>query len=251
MCGICGFSLGSSERVDAATIAGMLLVGIEERGRHATGAAWDNGDGQVWVSKAPMPASKFVGTIEKSIPADTRTFIGHTRWATQGSPENNDNNHPIDVNGIVGIHNGCIYNDDTLFERIGKEKRIAEVDSEAIFAYILHSNLPITQALAEVKGSAAVAWMDTEDPDTIHLARISSSPLIVAMTEAGSLFFASTRACLNEVADWMKIEYSSITEIPEGTYFTVRHGEILSMKTFTTEKDRVLSDTERKALNVA
>lgn len=246
MCGICGFSGSQREQIDARALARHMLLGIEERGRHATGVAWDN-DGQTWLDSQAIPASAYVRHLP--LDAGTKTFIGHTRWATQGSPQNNDNNHPIDVRGIVGIHNGCIMNDDELFEIIGPEKRIAQVDSEAIFAYLVHSGLDTTEALGHLSGSAAIAWYDVRDPDLLHLARVSSSPLILGETDGGSLLFASTESCLNKSAKAMGLELVSVTSTPEGTYLQVRGGEVVERESFETES-RTLTAMERRALNL-
>jgi glucosamine--fructose-6-phosphate aminotransferase (isomerizing) len=248
MCGIAGASLNPTEKVDARRLASSLLLGIEERGTHATGAAWvQNGD--TWLSKAAVPASTFVKGDH--VPADAAEFIAHTRWATQGSVNNNENNHPIDARGIVGIHNGCIANDDAIFDLIGTEKRIAQVDSEAIFALIQHSGMPAGQALELLRGSAAVAWFDATDASVLHLARVSSSPVVLGFTDKGSLLFASTEKAVRKAATENALTIVATRSMPEGLYHQIRNGEIVSTEYFETQGTRRLSDVERRALNVA
>jgi len=242
-------SAARHETGNTRAIAAAMLLGIEERGRHATGIAWDN-QGQTWLDSAAVPATTYTRALPDTLGFAPTTFIGHTRWATQGSPEAPGNNHPIDVRGIVGIHNGVIYNDDDLFELIGPEKRIAEVDSEAIFAYLLHSGLSVTDALADLRGSAAVAWYDVTDPTTLHLARVSSSPLMLARTDDGSLLFASTTSCLRNTAQACGLDLWGHRSVEEGTYLQVRHGEIVHEETFGAAAPRELSDIERRALNL-
>lgn len=249
MCGIAGASLSPNEKVNTTKLSNELLLGIEERGRHATGVAWNDATGELWISKAAIAASDYVET--SSVPQDARNFIAHTRWATQGAASNNANNHPIDVGGIVGIHNGCIYNDDDLFELIGSEKRLAEVDSEAIFALLLHSGLTPGESFEFLKGSAAVSWYETDNSDKIHLARISSSPVVIAYTEAGSLLFASTERAIRRAANATGLVITHVYSLPEGWYHTIENGEITHTENFKTEADRVLSDVERKALNIS
>lgn len=247
MCGICGFSASPSEHADVRALAKAMLVGIENRGRHATGLAWEQ-DGRTWLAKDPVPASTFITGLPERI-ADTRTFIGHTRWATHGSPSDNANNHPIDVHGIVGVHNGVLANDDALFAEIGHERRIAEVDSEAAFAYLLHARRTVPGALSRIKGSAALAWFDVTEPDTLHLARVSSSPLIIARTAAGSLLFASTEDCIRTAATAAGMDIATVYPLNEGVYLEVRDGEIVGNANFTTAARGVLSDLERGALS--
>ena len=228
-----------------------LLLGIEERGRHATGAAFFE-EGNPFIQKTNMAASEFVEYLDMG--EGVTNAILHTRWASQGSPTVNDNNHPIDVNGIMGIHNGVIFNDDVLFGRIGPDKRKAEVDSEAIFATLLHGREKAVESLARIEGSAAVAWVESfGDPDVLHASRVSSSPFMYAYTEVGSFVFASTGHALIKAMRAVGMQMATGPHsLPEGTYLRVRNGEILTRMSFTSanQRDRVLTDVERQALNV-
>lgn len=246
MCGICGASLAPSEKVSIEALARDFLLGIEERGRHATGLAWHAG-GDVWIDKAAVTATQFTRTMPDM--SGTQTFIGHTRWASQGSPSNPLNNHPIEAGGLVGVHNGVLSNDDDLFSLIGSGLRRGEVDSEAIFAFIANSGLSLSESLELLQGSASIAWLDSEDADVLHLARVSSSPLVIGLTKEGSLLFASTQRCLAK-AEKIGVRIEQSFSLEEGTYLAVRHGEIVDSKLFRTQSDRVLTSTERKALHL-
>jgi glucosamine 6-phosphate synthetase-like amidotransferase/phosphosugar isomerase protein len=248
MCGIAGFSLNDKEQINATKLANALLLGIEERGFHATGAAWNNEQtNKVWVQKDAVTATEFIGSNRLS--KTTSTAILHTRWATKGAVENNANNHPIDVRGIIGIHNGVIYNDDELFAKIGKELRIAQVDSEAIFANILHGVGEIPEKLQQVMGSAAVAWMDSKDGSSLHLSRISSSPVVIGISSMGSVFFASTEKALSLGAEAVKIKLKKIFRMEEGSYLQIERGAVINSQKFD-KVSRELSYIERKALDL-
>jgi len=62
---------------------------------------------------------------------DHQCRLGHTRWRTRGSEQNNRNNHPLRAGQVIGTHNGTIYNADELFRALGL-RRHAQVDSELL-----------------------------------------------------------------------------------------------------------------------
>lgn len=250
MCGISGFNLARDESINPREFARHLLLGIEHRGRDATGAAFYENENPL-VQKADLPASEFVEYLDMD--AAVSNVILHTRWSTKGSPKNNQNNHPIDVNGIVGVHNGMIWNDDELFAEIGPEKRLAQVDSEAIFATLLHRREKATESLARIEGSAAVAWIESYgDPDLLHAARVSQSPFHYAVSEAGSFVFASEAKVIVDAA--AKVNMTLVGgpyALEEGVYLRIRNGEIVSRLSFTTASRRyAMTAQEKQALNL-
>lgn len=248
MCGIAGFSLHPDDigKVDASKLADAMLRDIVSRGRDATGAAWfDPEDGRCLVQKNDDPATRFVDYM--SIPAGASTAIFHTRASTKGSPSLNENNHPIVCRDLVGVHNGVCRNDDALFDKVGTDKRTAQVDSEAIFAAINFGHWQIEgkpvigdnllDILGEIEGGAAIAWLEYATSNSLKLARISGSPLIVATSESGSFFFASTATAITAAARKADVklngDYSNNTHaLPEGTYLQVVDGTMVSSHTF-------------------
>lgn len=253
MCGIAGFSLAPGDPVDAGELSRALLLGIESRGRHATGVAYVDGDCPV-LHKAPITATNFVKKAAFGIPSEARVAILHTRYGTQGAATDNRNNHPIDVGGILGIHNGVVWNDRELFARLPDGTRIARVDSEAIFATLLHGGEPAVEALARVKGSASVAWLDTVgDPTVVHMSRVSMSPVVVVFTDAGSMVFASeTAALLKAVGCAGMTVVGEPVRLVDGEYWQVQNGQVLSVERFEAESrtSQALSAVERAALNL-
>lgn len=230
MCGIAGFSISSQDyrKIQSRNLSNKLLLAIVARGEDATGMAWtedtENGK-EVFYSKEAMPAEVFVKYTDM-IPRFTRTAILHTRYATKGSPLDNNNNHPIVIpNGVIGVHNGHISNDDELFE-VNDWDRIGEVDSEAIFQMISNSNEPLTE-LPDLVGRAAIAWIEINDPHTLHLARLTGSPLVIGHTANGSLIFASTEALLKKAAKDAHVMLSTVWEVPEMLYLKVKAGKIV------------------------
>lgn len=172
----------------------VLTTAMRARGSHATGVVTVSPKGRVSLRKDAEPAEVFLAA-RKGLGRSAQTALIHTRQATQGSPTNPLNNHPIQYESIIGVHNGMVRNDDDLFELKGWDRK-AQVDSEAIFASI-HHNPNLTQGLEEIDASWAIGWIDQSlDARTLWLARGWSSPMHYARTVGGSLVFASTEAAV-------------------------------------------------------
>lgn len=224
MCGIGAFQIVGGE-CDPAMVARVLLRLLEVRGRDASGVAW-HADGQTYVHKAALSGSVFARQLDKCVGT---TGIVHTRWATQGNPRNNGNNHPIDVGGVVGVHNGHCSNDNELLRKCDDYKRKAQVDSEAIFAYIAHApkGVKLRDRLAAVRGGAALFWLRSHDKhERLHIARLQSSPLVLGETKGGSLIGASTEGILRETAKRCKLTLELVHTLPEGTYVRAEGGRL-------------------------
>ncbi|MBI2844861.1 MAG: glucosamine 6-phosphate synthetase [Armatimonadetes bacterium] len=144
MCGLVGTLLSSRPRSgdELCMISDLftrLLAGSEHRGPHATGVALVCANGDHYISKSPVPASRFVTSrdyrlVIDKLANDTTLLMGHTRWPTRGSHLDNANNHPLVGDGrkpCIIAHNGHISNHDSL-SRLMNLKRDAEVDSEIL-----------------------------------------------------------------------------------------------------------------------
>lgn len=242
MCGIAGFCLSPNEHINARKVSSSLLRQIQSRGKDATGAAWvvpsskaTSKKSRIVVSKAPVPASMFdpylVNPNGMSMPVKSRRVILHTRYATQGDPIMNTNNHPIVSGRIVGVHNGHLSNDDAVFNHFGdRANRVGQVDSEAAFALLDLTRFEPEQVLRSLEGRAALAWFNGRDKRDLHLARVSGSPLAIGGTEKGSFFFASTLPLLVKGCEDAGVHLSWVEDIAEGTYLRVRNGEIIELE---------------------
>lgn len=151
MCGIATIAIGQHRRgripyEKLRALTRELLVELQPRGTDAAGIAVINEPGteESWVFKKPLRASrlvrrpKFEETLQKIGP-HTNFIMLHDRYTTNGSTEDNFNNHPIVIPNFVGIHNGTVENDDKLFSEYAEHfKRGGEVDSEIIFRLFGH-----------------------------------------------------------------------------------------------------------------
>jgi glucosamine 6-phosphate synthetase-like amidotransferase/phosphosugar isomerase protein len=168
-----------------------------ERGRTASGLAYVSSD-KIKVIKKNVAANSFIRLPEyistedcciltnpdnKNI-EDSKykhkilSVLGHCRLKTKGTELFHLNNHPIIRDNVVGTHNGCICNDDDLFDKFKTSfGRYGEVDSEIIFALIDHysEDSPIHIAIQRmsriVSGSMACAMVHRNHPHVIWLFR--------------------------------------------------------------------------------
>jgi glucosamine--fructose-6-phosphate aminotransferase (isomerizing) len=239
MCGIAGYSLSGSSSVDRTLSAQSLLAGIAERGADAVGYAHRGPSGPVEVHKQRSGASELLDQI--TIPTEAMEALVHVRDYTKGHPSIAANNHPVRHGPVVGIHNGIIVNDDELFERHGWRRAEPEmtVDSEAIFA-LAEATENRAEALEQLYGAMATAWVDERRPRLLFLARGVGRPLWLARGQR-EIFFASTRLALETVERYAGVRLQK-REVPEGTMVALSDGRVAWTERFRPDPSFVEDD---------
>jgi glucosamine 6-phosphate synthetase-like amidotransferase/phosphosugar isomerase protein len=198
MCGQAGLILGKKRRTDAEiailkTVFSGLLMRSEIRGKHASGVAMVDQDGEYRLFKRPMSATQLLaqpgyadalGTVEGShgrFAGRTTLILGHTRRRTCGDEANN---HPLRAADWLGTFNGAIYNATRLFRR-HRLYRHAEVDSELIlrladkFADIGTLDVPrFIDALRSARGQLSAVFASLCAPETIYVLH-GNRPLVL------------------------------------------------------------------------
>lgn len=234
MCGIAGLHIKPEYKgkIPAGRLLDWLLVGIQPRGTDATGFLSVGFDNQVQLDKAPIKASDFIKK-RKSIKAEPQTILAHTRYATQGGPEDNRNNHPVNYATTFLVHNGWITNDYELYEKYDMERH-ADVDTEAIAALLWDKCAPDSwgnadKALEELEGAMAVAAIDIRRPGELLLARGYSSPLVYVENKQ-FIMWASTKEALKLA--WGKVlgtppADNKFKSLAEGDIFFIKDGETM------------------------
>src|SRR2546426_3608391 len=230
LCGIAGYSLDPQSRVERTLAARALLTGIAERGADAVGYAHRSPGAPIAVHKQRSGATALLERI--SVPEDATTLLVHVRDFTKGHPRLAANNHPVRHGSVVGIHNGIIKNDDELFaqHRIERAEPEMTVDSEIIFALAERSRGRTAEALEQLYGSMAAAWLDEGRPELL-LARGLGRPLWVGAGKH-ELFFASTRLALELAESYVGIKLRK-SEVAEGTVLAVDLGRVVARDTFS------------------
>jgi predicted glutamine amidotransferase len=208
MCGIAGIKRYGNEPISLAEIETLICTN-EVRGNHASGIAIQTGV-DIVIHKMPLPAWNFVkdpatkGFLAEHLREETDTVLLHTRFATVGSPNKNENNHPMFDGRVALVHNGGIRNADYLFKEM-ELTRHAETDSDILRAIVAEHGFTAAAArqLARCTGSAAIAAVSIDYPDHLFLGR-SGNPLVVAHAN-DKLYFASTlQAIQRAVRPWEK-----------------------------------------------
>lgn len=224
MCGIAAFSLSENSKVNARHLSHALLTQIENRGSHASGFAAIARDGQSHVFKNNQPGSQLPLS---SMPRNSKVAILHTRYATQGDPRVNANNHPVvsTDNNVAVVHNGVISNDHTLRPELGLTQHHGEVDSLVIPSLIAQQGV---DSLKKLRGYAAIAWLDAREADgLLHIARLKTSPVHYTHLFDGSFVMASTEHLLRSALDAAGMLYGGIFELASEKMLTVWDGFIL------------------------
>jgi glucosamine 6-phosphate synthetase-like amidotransferase/phosphosugar isomerase protein len=129
MCGLVG-AIG--KKIDLDIIRDLFLA-TQPRGKEATG---------FWTSitdtiKAPLGADEFLKdskTMERLTKGigESNILLGHCRYATHGKPEYNYNNHPIESENWIVVHNGVV----SSLKDFDDYEYTSDTDTENIVAYI-------------------------------------------------------------------------------------------------------------------
>lgn len=110
MCAVFGFlgTLNDEQWPVAHRLLTMLAIASERRGTDASGYAALTTRGQLLWEKQPGPARELFTGLGFGRLQRRRVLmvIGHTRFATSGSPAINDNNHPHLAAGWALVTNG-------------------------------------------------------------------------------------------------------------------------------------------------
>jgi glucosamine 6-phosphate synthetase-like amidotransferase/phosphosugar isomerase protein len=105
MCGVFGFVSHDGGKLSLEVLRRVALV-TQRRGPHAFGFAWIDRSGRLKCYKQTGRVGDHLGLLRMA--ADARMLVGHCRFATQGSPGDNINNHPHPADGGWLVHNGVL-----------------------------------------------------------------------------------------------------------------------------------------------
>ena len=196
MCGIVGI-LGNHE---ASPILLDALKRLEYRGYDSSGIATIN-DG---VLERRREIGKLVNLADRLVhkPLKGKIGIGHTRWATHGSPTV-ANAHPQKTDKVAVVHNGIIENFKKLRDELISDGAVfqSETDTETVaqlcMSFISNGDKPAIAAkktLDRLEGAYALCFL-FHDNDNLLIAARKGSPLAIGHGN-GEMFVGSDAIAL-------------------------------------------------------
>lgn len=175
MCGVFGFaSLG--ERMNLETLRRIAHVTMS-RGADAWGMAWIDRHGRLKMFKK---TGRIVDSLALlAMAADAEFLIGHCRFATNGTPNQNVNNHPHPSDGGWIVHNGVIRNYQSVISRFDLHPT-SDCDSEVL-------GLLIEQTAGDLAARCRDAVLSVERSPLVMLGLWKNPGRIVAVRQGNPL----------------------------------------------------------------
>ena len=228
MCGIIG--LVSKKDVSSTLLEGLKR--LEYRGYDSSGIATINNKKIERVrSKGNLNflEEKLTNT---SLPGNIG--IGHTRWATHGSPEEK-NAHPHITDKVAVVHNGIIENNNQLRNQLIEDgiKFSSDTDTEVVCHIItsyINSGLSAYEAIRatmnDVKGTYAFGVLILNEPNKLFAVR-GGSPLAIGSANNEN-FIGSDTYSLSAYSDNITyLKDGDVAEIENDSYRVFDHSNSL------------------------
>ncbi|MGE0911729.1 glutamine--fructose-6-phosphate transaminase (isomerizing) [Bacillus atrophaeus] len=245
MCGIVGY-IG---QLDAKEILLKGLEKLEYRGYDSAGIAVANEQG-VHVYKEKGRIADLREVVDQNVAS--QAGIGHTRWATHGEPSYlNAHPHQSALGRFTLVHNGVIENYVQLKrEYLQNTELKSDTDTEVVVQVIeqfvnegLETEEAFRKTLTLLKGSYAIALFDSENKETIFVAK-NKSPLLVGLGDTFNVVASDAMAMLqvtNEYVELMDKEMVIVTD--DQVVIKNLDGEIMTRASYIAELDA--SDIEK------
>ena len=193
MCGIIG--LVSDKEVSPTLLEGLKR--LEYRGYDSSGIATVNNNKIERVRSKGNLSYLEEKLLNTSLPGNIG--IGHTRWATHGTPEEK-NAHPHITDKVAVVHNGIIENNNQLRNQLiesGVEfssDTDTEVVGHIITSYLksgLNSYDSIRATMNDIKGTYALGVLVANDPSKLYAVR-GGSPLAIGSSDSENYIGSDT-----------------------------------------------------------
>lgn len=247
MCGIIGYTgIAQAKKI---IIDG--LYALEYRGYDSSGIAVQSSSGEIKTERSSGRVADLERLIERSDLSGC-TGIGHTRWATHGSPTA-ANAHPHSSDSLVLVHNGIIDNYDEIKKMLASDgySFASETDTEVV-AHLIDREYKKTKSPAHaifeaekyLVGSYALGIMFRDRPGEIWAVR-KDSPLIVAFSNDEAFIASDIPAVLKHSRDIFRPEENTIVCLSQsGGEVFYPDGEVQEITTEHIDWDAAGADKE-------
>ncbi len=228
MCGIIG--LVSKKEVSSTLLEGLKR--LEYRGYDSSGIATISNEKIERVRSKGNLSFLEEKLLNSSLPGNIG--IGHTRWATHGSPEEK-NAHPHITDKVAVVHNGIIENNNQLRNQLieaGVEFS-SDTDTEVV-CHIITSYLntglsaydSIRATMSDVRGTYAFGVLILNEPNKLFAVR-GGSPLAIGSANNEN-FIGSDTYSLSAYSDNITyLKDGDVAEIENDSYRIFDHSNSL------------------------
>jgi glucosamine--fructose-6-phosphate aminotransferase (isomerizing) len=235
MCGIFGIIVKQNAQVKNSFITKTLEFVAHRsvaRGKDSSGLVFKNDKTKEFnLVKGDIPVYRLLESpyYKKFIKDALVSFnsgeafqaIGHARLVTNGSQLKEENNQPVNKDGIIGIHNGIIVNVDKLWEQNLHLIRQYDIDTEVLLSLIqdnikkrIDVKSAVKKALADIEGTVSAALFFEDRHDFILATNFGSLYYIM---DDNFLVFASEEFFLKSVIKKLKLQYAEIIHLKAKT----------------------------------
>ncbi len=223
MCGIVGY-IGNRDVVE------VLLSGLgnlEYRGYDSAGVAL-NDENQIKIFKSLGKLKVLRENLEahKSELKAPKSGIGHTRWATHGTPTtNNAHPHTCNCGSLALVHNGIVENYKELKEELIQKGCIfkSQTDTEVVAHLVAHEFAKthkledaLRNATKRLTGAYALCVMHKDEPEKIVGVR-KNAPMIIGLGEGENFISSDVPAIIEYTKKTIYIDDDEIAVITKNS----------------------------------
>jgi len=200
MCGIVGY-IGKRKAIPIVLDG---LKRLEYRGYDSAGIAAVKNNGDIYYKKVKGRVDALFASVNQNLKYSNS--IGHSRWATHGSPSVKNAHPHSDCSGkIFLVHNGIIENYKELKRKLVKKgHKFQSVTDTEVVVHLIEDILEkknttfeeaVRKALRLISGTYAFAIIYAKEPNKMIVAR-NSSPLLIGVGEKEFLVASDASAVL-------------------------------------------------------
>ncbi len=215
MCGIVGY-VGPKSAIDVV-VEGLRR--LEYRGYDSAGVAV-LAESDVSVRRKAGKLANLEKMLSEQPMPDSNVGMGHTRWATHGSPtDRNAHPHLDSASRVAIVHNGIIENFAALRAELEAEgvELASETDTEVVahlLAQVYAGDLAdaMRQVCRRLEGAFTLVAVHADEPDVVVGAR-RNSPLVVGLGDGENFLGSDVSAFIAHTRRAVELGQDQVVEI--------------------------------------